>query len=537
MYRVLLVDDEILVREAISENIHWEELGYEFIGSCQNGKEAIGCLENSRVDVVLTDICMPHMDGMKLSEYIYKNCPETTIIIFSGFDDFEYAKKAIKYKVEEYLLKPVTAFELSEVLNNLKEKMDKKKEKELKLDRLNKTYNKNKIFIQSKVLADFIMGSKTEEENRKALLEANIILNVANYKVAVIDIDLYSDLHEADENTIQQSSLMAFAVFNISDEIIRHYDAGIVCQGNNNRIYILFQIDRSRKFKPRVKDICIEISKHVEKFINLGITIGIGRNVINKKNIYKSYEEAKDSINYRYLLGEGSIIDMEEIVEKIKKDIAIDDKIDALVMAVKLNDKREMNVRLEQIQETIKQALVDKNRCNLCLQQIVIAISETLRVSDLLGSKLYIIKNELLSDIANSKMLNEAMKLLREYCLQVAIELEIQKNTGGKKHALLALDYIEKHYADSELNLNTICSYISISASRFSAIFKNATGETFMEVLIRTRMQKAKELLENTDLKNYEIAEKVGFSDPHYFSTSFKKMTGKTPTEYAKEKR
>lgn len=105
MYRVLLVDDEVLVREAISENISWEELGYELAGSCQNGKEAMEFLEKNPVDVVLTDICMPYVDGMELSEFVYKNYKKTNIIIFSGFDDFEYAKKAIKFNVEEYLVR------------------------------------------------------------------------------------------------------------------------------------------------------------------------------------------------------------------------------------------------------------------------------------------------------------------------------------------------------------------------------------------------------------------------------------------------
>ena len=101
----------------------------------------------------------------------------------------------------------------------------------------------------------------------------------------------------------------------------------------------------------------------------------------------------------------------------------------------------------------------------------------------------------------------------------------------------MAVDYIQNNYMDPNLSLNSICSYLNISTSYFSTIFKEETGETFTEVLIRTRMEKAKELLENTTLKNYEIAEKVGFADPHYFGISFKKMTGCTPTEYAREKR
>lgn len=537
MYRVLLVDDEVLVREAISENIRWNELGYQLAGCCQNGKEAMEFMEKHAVDLVLTDICMPYMDGMELSEFIYNNFPETNIIIFSGFDDFEYAKKAIKYNVEEYLLKPVTAFELSEVLTNLKERMDKKRQTELKLDRLNETYNKNKIFIFSKVLADFIMGIKTEEENNKALREANIALNASGFCVAIVEIDLYADLYNADEKTKQQSALMAFAVYNIVDEIVNQYQAGVACQGNNYRVFVLFETSKLKEIESEILPICKEISDKVMQFMQLGVTIGIGRAVKKQNEIHRSYEEAQDAIHYRYLFGESSIINMEEIIRKGNMNIVIEPTVEDLIMAIKLHDKNKMDQDFEKIEETIKESLLDKSRSSLSLQQVILAVSDVLRASDLIDSPIYVSKNQLLSDIAVSKTLKEAMEKLKHYCRQVAEELDLQKNSGGKKHALLAMDYIEKNYGNSELNLNSVCSYLSISPSRFSTIFKNATGETFMEVLIRIRMEKAKELLENTDLKNYEIAEKVGLSDPHYFSIVFKKMTGKTPTEYAKEKR
>ena len=137
----------------------------------------------------------------------------------------------------------------------------------------------------------------------------------------------------------------------------------------------------------------------------------------------------------------------------------------------------------------------------------------------------------------NAGELKEAVDILGTYCVEVGGRLDNQKNVGGKKYAVMAMDYIEKNYGDCDLSLHSVCSYLNISASRFSTIFKQATGMTFMDVLIGLRMQKAKELLENTDMKNYEIAERVGFNDSHYFSIAFKKITGKTPTEYAKEMR
>ena len=114
MYKVLLVDDEALIREAISENTRWKELGYELMGTCKNGREAIERLDQEEADLVLTDICMPYVDGMELTRYLYEKHKGVKVIIISGYDDFEYAKTAVKYQVMDYILKPITAKELAQ---------------------------------------------------------------------------------------------------------------------------------------------------------------------------------------------------------------------------------------------------------------------------------------------------------------------------------------------------------------------------------------------------------------------------------------
>ena len=139
--------------------------------------------------------------------------------------------------------------------------------------------------------------------------------------------------------------------------------------------------------------------------------------------------------------------------------------------------------------------------------------------------------------VTEQKTFDEAFLLAENYVHEVFERCSSMNSSSGQKQAVLAMEYIRAHYMEQELSLNDICSYLNISTSYFSTIFKEATGGTFLEFLSRIRMEKTKELLEQTTLKNYEIAEMVGFSDPHYFSISFKKMTGKTPTEYAREKR
>ena len=219
MYKVLLVDDEILVREAISAKIEWEQIGFELVGDCENGKDAIEFVKEHPVDLVLTDICMPYIDGMGLSRYLYENMPQTKIVIFSGYSDFEYAKQAIQYKVAEYLLKPVTAKELTEVLIRIREKLDSERSEEEKIDVLKKayrTYTKNEALIISKTLSRLIQGTQAIETSMDELKEFGIELGGAFYRVVTTDIDVYSSLYDTDEELKKESALMSFVVENIS---------------------------------------------------------------------------------------------------------------------------------------------------------------------------------------------------------------------------------------------------------------------------------------------------------------------------------
>ena len=537
MYKLLLVDDEVLVREAIAENIHWNELGYELLSVCENGKEAIEYIKKNKVDVVITDICMPFIDGIDLSKYIYENHLPINVIIFSGYNEFEYAKKAIKYGVSEYLSKPVTAYELSEILGNLKKNLDKKREVEAEFDKLNKSYFKNRILIQSKIIEKLIMGNEIEEESRKEIEEYGLQMDYLEYRVAIIEIDIYSDLYNANEDKIKKGEMKSFVIYNISDEIIKKYNAGEVCKGDNNKGLILLWTNHSREFEDKINLIFKEIQEEVFKVLKLTITISVGEIVYSLSDLHKSYKDAEQLLLYRYLWDENQIFDREKLKNKLNGSVNLDNVIDKVILGIKLNEKKQIEEKIIEIQELLKNAYIRKNKICLYLFEIVSQACDLLRTYNLTDVFIYRKKEEVITRITESRSLREAMLILKEFCYMSCDEMYKQRDSDGNKQAMLALDYIEKHYGDFDLNLNVICSYVCVSISHFSTIFKNYTGDTFMEVLMRTRMQKAKELLENTSLKNYEISEKVGFRDPHYFSIAFKKATGKSPKEYVKEVR
>lgn len=535
MYRILLVDDEILVRDAIRENIDWAGMDCELVGDCENGKQAAEFVETHSVDIVLTDICMPYMDGMELSHFLYDHYPDVVIVIFSGFGEFEYAKKAIQYNVSEYMLKPVTAMELREVIEKMKEKVDQRKQEKERLESLKKTsmdYRKNANVIRSRAIENLVSCTMDVKECLRQLEELGIRLEGPSYRVAVFDMDLYSDMFHIDMEKRQESALMAFVLFNIADEIVKQKNAGTAYQEGNNRVCILFSGTRSREFSQTVDTICREIQDKVQEVIGIQVSVGIGGWVKEPKDLIRSYSMAEAGISYRYLLGGRLLVNMETV--KKKEPAHLWEDLQDMTEGIRTGNRKIVEKNLSLMEEEIKAALMEKSRACICMQRILREAAACLDTifPDEEGAA---ICDEKVRSMTEKKTFQEAFELVREYVGHIFEKIHLAGSSSGKRQAALALDYIRKHYMDPSLSLNSICSYLNISTSYFSTIFKEETGETFIEALIRTRMEKARELLLGTTLKNYEIAEKVGFSDPHYFGISFKKMTGKTPTEYARE--
>lgn len=538
MYRILLVDDEILVRDAIKENIDWEGLGCELTGICENGQQAAEFVKQHPVDIVLTDILMPYMDGMELSHFLHDNYPDVVIVIFSGFGEFEYAKKAIQYNVSEYLLKPVTAMELTEVINKMKDKVDQRRKEKAKMERLTRaseSYRKNAQIIRFKAIEAVVNCTVDVKTGMEQLAAMGIELTEGSCRVAIFDIDIYSDIYQVDTVKRQESALMAFVLYNISDEIVKRENAGIAYQEGGNHVCILFQEKWGRDRNEKTKEICREIQQKMQEVMGISVSVGIGKWVRRPEQLLISHDTAEKTIQYRYLLGEGLLLDMEEM--KPEQNISLEKYLNDLSEAIKAGAQENAEKAMRDIEEAVKGAMVEKSRACMYLQQVIRTIDRICEDVSADMEKILKGRDMLLQQVTEQKSFGRACDVVREYVMKMFKMLTDMNSSSGQRQARMAVEYIQKNYMNPNLSLNDICSYLNISTSYFSTIFKEMTGETFTEVLIRTRMEKAKELLENTTMKNYEIAEKVGFSDPHYFGISFKKMTGITPTEYAREKR
>ncbi len=537
MFEVLLVDDEALVRDAISTNMKWEELGYHLAGTCKNGKEAMEFLAIHKVELVITDICMPFVDGLELARYIYEKHTDTRTIILSGYNEFEYAKTAVKYQVVEYVLKPVTVAELNEILLRVKETISEERKKKESLHKLTDSYQKNLPILRSRYLNQLVKGmhkQQPEEKLHEKLRELHRDISGECYMIALMVAEHTEDFL----NSMPEAAgdLPEFILFNILEEMTSADDKLLVFQDLQNNTTLLMSGISEVFLLEKLQKVYDDSKGMMKEYFGLGVTLGIGSPVNLLYKVHKSYEGAVNALEYRFLYGQDRVLFIKDFVEMDQvRNIEISDDIRKLTLAVKLNSKAEIAESLKEIVSRLRKLVLSSARIYICVQNILVALNNLVDSLNLTDEEITERQNNLLRLLYTMKTLEEVEKLLCEYCYYIGEILAEQRDSFSKKQAIIAVEYIEEHYMDEDLTLQSMCSDLAISMSYFSTIFKRYTGETFIEALTKRRMKAARELLSNTTLKVYEIAEKAGYADPHYFAITFKKITGLTPKEYARK--
>ena len=537
MYKVLLVDDETLIREAISENIQWEEIGFSFMGACENGKQAMEAIEKEQPDLLLTDINMPFVDGMELTKFVYENYPDTKVIIISGFDEFEYAKNAVKYQVLEYILKPITPMEFTETLLRVKKMFDERKESQRDMKKIRSAYVSNLPMVQGRYLHNLLNGTVDYAKLDEKQEELRLNLSAGCYNTALVEGDSLEPFTSQYANV--KDELALFAVYNITAEIVASENCGIAFQGTDEKTAILFMGDEEESLKIKMKQILPKIHQAMEEFLQIQVTIAVGKSVKRLEELPDSFAKTKSALEYKFMLGGNQTIEAEEYEEirNSAKHIDIFEWASQMATTIRTNKIEEISQKTEQFVEQVKLSYVNKNRSFVYVQNLVLSVINLLELPEELEDEIYSQERNFMKQIYECENLDEIEHRLRGTFRYICNLMSNQRDSYGKRQAMLALDYIEKNYADSSVTLNSVCTALAMSTSYFSSVFKNYTGETFIESLTKKRMEKAKILLEQGNLKTYEIAEAVGFSDAHYFSVAFKKAVGKTPTEYAREVR
>ncbi|RAR43600.1 response regulator [Paenibacillus sp. MDMC362] len=528
MYTILIVDDEPIVREGIRNRIQWADHGFECIGDCENGRDALEAVTRRQPDVVLTDINMPYMDGLELSRHITERFPKTKIIILTGFDDFEYAQQAVKLQVTDFILKPVTSAELREMLDKLKLEMDEERGHTEHLKRLKHQLNESLVLLKERFLERLASSPMRRSEIESKLSYFDIRLPGPLYIAMAADMDeLRTDEQHVD------NELYAFALYNIMQEILADEPGTAIFRYKENKVMTILSGSGEEELHARAQELAEDIRGSTKQFMKFTVTLGIGTICRELQDIRYSCRASEAALEYRLLFGRDQVVHITDLEKR--GDVPLQDGIEtesALISAIRAGTDLEVKSCIRRLISELGSASISIELCYVRVLRVMLAVLQTLMEIGSNGNELIGMEKRLLSDLYSFRSLEEIERWLTEVCEQALRDVAKTRKDITLTQMLEAVDFIHRHYEDAELSIKAVCSRIFMSTSYFSALFKSHTGKTFVEYVTEVRMEKAKELLKHSLLKTYEIAAKTGYQDPQYFSVLFKKHTGDTPTEY-----
>lgn len=518
-YKVFFVEDEIITREGIRDNVDWHASGFEFCGEATDGEMALPLLRTAQPDVLITDIKMPFMDGLQLSRIIRDRMPWIKIIILSGHDEFEYAQKAIGLGVNDYLLKPVTVQKLQITLQKLALQLDKERKEQAEIKRLQEQMEDHRNLLRERLLFKIVIGAVSPADTVEHGQLLGLDLIARQYLVILLKLELEDHTEPYDHDHYQQlqHELTGLAEQNPDIFILRR-DWGDI---------ILIMKGNTREYLEEERDLLLDQIRQTVAKTPYQLTIGVGTLKERIADIHQSFVDALLHLQKPSSESGSWSPQSVERGELLKLEKARVD--DYLHHGVRDEFDQFFDAYLRPLGESALRSSLIKN---YIFVDIILA---TARLIHELGGEVEKVIPEL-SSIETILSNVKTVEQLREQAYQIiSIGLAYRDSQSNGQHRPIirqAKEYIEQHYADPNLSLQEVACHANLSASHFSAVFSQETAYTFKEYLTEIRINKAKDLLRMTRLRSAEIAYQVGYNDPHYFSSVFKKNTGLSPLEF-----
>lgn len=534
LYRIMVVDDEEEIRLGIIKKIDWKNNGFIVVGDAENGQEALEKAEKLQPDVIMTDIKMPFMDGLELGKKLAELMPSTKIIVFSGYDDFEYAHKAIKINVIEYVLKPINSLELTEVLKRLKEQLDKEYDEKRNLQTLYKHYIDSLPVIREQFLVGSIEGRISEEQWEEQATDLGIDFKDNYLSVALIHLDATSITNHPDGKSLKkESSLITISIKKIVDENMNKY-CKFVSFLYSDMVVIIGSFEKKDDILLFIRGIN-EVCKIYKRIMGLTISAGVGHIYDNPFKIRFSYRTAQSALDYRFILGTGKAIYIDDVEPDNSIQLQFDEQEErSLLNAIKISSEEEIAKIIDKLFKKIEDLLLPFNQYRIYIMEIMTSILKLVQ-----AYKLDII--EIFGENFNGYIYIDSFDSIYEmkkWFINKSIKVNdcIKRERINSSMLLIekAKQYVNDNYNDCELSVEKLCSHLHVSPTYFSTIFKRQTEMNFVNYLTTVRLEEAVKLLNTTDDKTYIIAEKVGYPEANYFSYVFKRKFGVSPSKYRK---
>lgn len=498
MRKVMLVDDEIFITEGLRNIIDWEALGLEVVQSAENGEEALRKFNESPVDIIVTDINMPNKTGLELVKELKDTGHNVKFIILSGYDEFSYAKKAIEYGVENYILKPIDEEELEEALKKLVDNMNK--EKTIINKGLDKT-GKLLAFLNGKYDLKEIIGIKNDmyvDFYKENYTVSNIFINSKKDKNLYINID----------NLVEN-------IFEGQYEVLYQFDGQIIIINSWSKDFTDNDILNSyNKLREKLLD-----NLDYDFFISIGSRVNI---IDDLKESYFTAKELK-----KYMLTEGTnIVFNKTMVSNMEyKELNFNQEIDEINKFIIEKDKEKLKAHIEFIFDN--KNLTPKNIYDLSIK-IILLVDKIL--DEFKVGKKY--TRESLSETIIELCNESTRESVKAFIISEMDELMAVMYSNTVKYSPVVqqiVNIVNKRYYE-DLSLKTLANQYNINSSYLGQIFNKEVGCSFSDYLNKTKNLKAKELILETNMKINDIAKEVGYMDSSYFYRKFKKFFGVSPS-------
>lgn len=527
-YKVLLVDDEEEVIRVIRKKINWEEIGFSVVGYANNGVKALELMEELQPDVVMTDIKMPFMDGVELSRRIRREYPAVKLLFFTGFDEFEYAKSAIHLEVEDYILKPVNSVELTKVFTQLKGKMDQEIDEKRNVETLRKYYLESLPLLQTNLYISLIEGKVSEKEISHYLSDYQLSFSGPYFCCLVI----HTSTAQVPEN--MDPLLIAASVHKQAEErLAEKWQAK--CFSHLKNTVLISQLETEDNISELTDD-CDRFCKYAKSILGAVVTIGIGSLCDGLLSLSKSYYNAREAVSYRVIYGVSRAINRNEIVpqESDRSVPASDTALLDLFKMIQFGSEQDVEKAVDRYLDQMAASGHSLSQHHVELMELIsmlyrFAVNHEISLEDFEGD---------IRDLYSSLLDMEptALRIWMTDCSYAFRDQLIRaRNRSTKSLISRAEDYVRHNFGEEDLSLDRICEVLGLSNSYFSSIFKKETGKSFIQYLTDYRMEQAARQLIETDEKSYIIAQKVGYTDPNYFSYVFKRRFGVSPSKYRRE--
>lgn len=527
MLRLLIVDDEILVRIGLKTIIPMGGDEFEIVGEAVSGKEALSILEQTPCDIVLTDIRMPDMDGLELLKHIHERWPETKTFILSNYSDFAYVQTALRLGAAEYMIKlEIEPEELMRKLRDVRSKLLEEREKRFEVSQLESKVSRYGREVKEKRLRELLLRPATRRETEEWTGEFDVPPFQSGLSVTVVRIQTYEGLLE--HNRFQSERLLQFTVSNVLSEILKKYGSGELTSLENGQFAVIKETPSLTMLE--------EMERAVQTFLKLSLNFGISRLNHDLYKLHAAYTEAREALDHLfYRVGEGRIMQRTDMPDYVSASASVSINEEQWDRMIEAQDEAGMQKLLRAWTEaSLVQPYISPAALREQWIRLVDGFARCLKAE---GADIYAVTLHEGRYPYHVIRQAETLVQIRDWFhgwIPVFLEYRRQQGRHKWRSEVQTVVRLIQERLHLPLRVSELAMEIGFTENYLSILFKKETGETITDYMTRIRMKKARELLKNPENKIYEVSEQVGYSDPNHFSRSFKQLEGMYPTEFRK---